>query len=77
MTPLQPVDPEIQKCKQLLKYKKQFLISSNKFTLPVQKRYKCLLQSVSYTCYSRILKLRVLCFLKNVYNEQKHESATP
>lgn len=52
MTPLQPVEPEEQKLKMLRKYEKELLLADGKFTFAIQKRYKCLLQSVSFTCYS-------------------------
>jgi len=51
MAPLQPVEPEEQKLQLLRKYQRKLLLAEEKFTLPIQKRYKCLLQSVSRHIY--------------------------
>ncbi|XP_062127566.1 dynein axonemal heavy chain 3 [Drosophila sulfurigaster albostrigata] len=47
MAPLQPVEPEEQKLQLLAKYMKKLLPAEEKFTLAIQKRYKCLLQTLS------------------------------
>lgn len=47
MAPLQPVDPEVQKIKLLSKFQKKFNEAQEKFTLKIQKRYKCLIKTVS------------------------------
>ncbi|TDG53310.1 hypothetical protein AWZ03_000125 [Drosophila navojoa] len=44
---LKPVEPEAQKLKMLRKYEKELLLADSKFTFAIQKRYKCLLKSMS------------------------------
>jgi len=48
MQPLQPVDPDDQKIKMLAKYRVELARAEKLFTLKIQKRYQCLLKSVSY-----------------------------
>ncbi|EDV95581.1 GH15699 [Drosophila grimshawi] len=47
MAPLQPVEPEEQKLQLYAKYQQKLLAAEQKFTLIIQKRYKCLLKTIS------------------------------
>ncbi|XP_033238860.1 dynein heavy chain 3, axonemal [Drosophila pseudoobscura] len=47
MSPLLPVDPEDQKRSMMIKYHKALEEADSKFTLKIQKRYKCLMRSIS------------------------------
>ncbi|EDW73522.2 uncharacterized protein Dwil_GK16602 [Drosophila willistoni] len=47
LSPLQPIEPEIQKLNKLNKYQIQYKNAEQKFTVRIQKRYKCLLNGVS------------------------------
>lgn len=42
-----PVDPDVQKATILKAYNERRLIADQKFTLAVEKRYKCLMKHVS------------------------------
>uniref|UniRef100_A0A6P4E3M3 Uncharacterized protein LOC108038723 n=1 Tax=Drosophila rhopaloa TaxID=1041015 RepID=A0A6P4E3M3_DRORH len=51
MQPLQPVDPDDQKMKMMAKYQVQLAKAEKMFPLKMQKRYQCLLKSVSPLTY--------------------------
>ncbi|XP_030372078.1 dynein heavy chain 3, axonemal [Scaptodrosophila lebanonensis] len=66
LTPLQPVEPEEQKQKILKDYYKRLQIAQEKFTLKIEKRYKCLLRSISILqleTYPSHLIRKTICYV--------------